>query len=179
MNHILYLTQSLLEIPKGRRKDAKEERNRKISVWYKYMKTAVIRRKEDHKIVLIDFGGVKQIQPQQQTPDNLTIGFGTSGYAPGEQLNGMPRLNSDIYALGIIAIQALTGITPKDFRRHGNTGLIVIDHTSSRDEGTLQNWQQIANINDNDKLVRILNKMVNLDFTKRYESAKEILEDIK
>jgi len=27
MNHILYLTQSLLEIPKGRRKDAKEERN--------------------------------------------------------------------------------------------------------------------------------------------------------
>jgi len=33
MNHILYLTQ--------RRKDAKEERNRKISVWYKYMKTAV------------------------------------------------------------------------------------------------------------------------------------------
>jgi serine/threonine protein kinase len=170
MNHILYLTQ--------RRKDAKEERNRKISVWYKYMKTAVIRRKEDHKIVLIDFGGVKQIQPQQQTPDNLTIGFGTSGYAPGEQLNGMPRLNSDIYALGIIAIQALTGITPKDFRRHGNTGLIVIDHTSSRDEGTLQNWQQIANINGNDELVRILNKMVNLDFTKRYESAKEILEDI-
>ncbi|MFN6224092.1 MAG: protein kinase domain-containing protein, partial [Dolichospermum sp.] len=138
----------------------------------------LIRRKEDHKIVLIDFGGVKQIQPQQQTPDNLTIGFGTSGYAPGEQLNGMPRLNSDIYALGIIAIQALTGITPKDFRRHGNTGLIVIDHTSSRDEGTLQNWQQIANINGNDELVRILNKMVNLDFTKRYESAKEILEDI-
>jgi CHASE2 domain-containing sensor protein len=138
----------------------------------------LIRRKEDHKIVLIDFGGVKQIQPQQQTPDNLTIGFGTSGYAPGEQLNGMPRLNSDIYALGIIAIQALTGITPKDFRRHGNTGLIVIDHTSSRDEGTLQNWQQIANINDNDELVRILNKMVNLDFTKRYESAKDVLKDI-
>ncbi|MDB9490778.1 CHASE2 domain-containing serine/threonine-protein kinase [Dolichospermum circinale CS-534/05] len=138
----------------------------------------LIRRKEDHKIVLIDFGGVKQIQPQQQTPDNLTIGFGTSGYAPGEQLNGMPRLNSDIYALGIIAIQALTGITPKDFRRHGNTGLIVIDHTSSRDEGTLQSWQQIANINDNDELVRILNKMVNLDFTKRYESAKDVLKDI-
>ena len=39
MNHILYLTQSLLEISKGRRKDAKEERN--SSVWYKYMKTAV------------------------------------------------------------------------------------------------------------------------------------------
>ena len=138
----------------------------------------LIRRKEDHKIVLIDFGGVKQIQPQQQTPDNLTIGFGTSGYAPGEQLNGMPRLNSDIYALGIIAIQALTGITPKDFRRHGNTGLIVIANTSSTDEVTLQSWQRIASINDNDELVRVLNKMVNLDFTKRYESVKEILEDL-
>ena len=138
----------------------------------------LIRRTEDHKIVLIDFGGVKQIQPQQQTPENLTIGFGTSGYAPGEQLNGMPRLNSDIYALGIIAIQALTGITPKDFRRHGNTGLIVIANTSSSDEGTLQNWQRIANINDNDELVKVLNKMVHLDFTQRYQSVQEVLEDI-
>jgi len=138
----------------------------------------LIRRKEDHKIVLIDFGGVKQIQPQQQTPENLTIGFGTSGYAPGEQLNGMPRLNSDIYALGIIAIQALTGITPKDFRRHGNTGLIVIANTSSSDEGTLQNWQRIANINDNDELVKVLNKMVHLDFTQRYQSVQEVLKDI-
>lgn len=138
----------------------------------------LIRRTEDHKIVLIDFGGVKQIQPQQQTPENLTIGFGTSGYAPGEQLNGMPRLNSDIYALGIIAIQALTGITPKDFRRHGNTGLIVIANTSPSDEGTLQNWQRIANINDNDELVKVLNKMVHLDFTQRYESVQEVLKDI-
>ncbi|GCL42940.1 CHASE2 domain-containing serine/threonine-protein kinase [Dolichospermum planctonicum] len=138
----------------------------------------LIRRTEDHKIVLIDFGGVKQIQPQQQTPENLTIGFGTSGYAPGEQLNGMPRLNSDIYALGIIAIQALTGITPRDFRRHGNTGLIVIANTSSSDEGILQNWQRIANINDNDELVKVLNKMVHLDFTQRYESVQEVLKDI-
>ncbi|MBE9217675.1 CHASE2 domain-containing protein [Dolichospermum flos-aquae LEGE 04289] len=138
----------------------------------------LIRRTEDHKIVLIDFGGVKQIQPQQQTPENLTIGFGTSGYAPGEQLNGMPQLNSDIYALGIIAIQALTGITPKDFRRHGNTGLIVIANTSSSDEGILQNWQRIANINDNDELVKVLNKMVHLDFTQRYESVQDVLKDI-
>jgi CHASE2 domain-containing sensor protein len=138
----------------------------------------LIRRTEDHKIVLIDFGGVKQIQPQQQTPENLTIGFGTSGYAPGEQLNGMPRFYSDIYALGIIAIQALTGITPKDFRRHGNTGLIVIANTSSSDEGTLQNWQRIANINDNDELVKVLNKMVHLDFTQRYQSVQEVLKDI-
>lgn len=137
----------------------------------------LIRRTEDHKIVLIDFGGVKQIQPQQQTPENPTIGFGTSGYSPGEQFNGRPRLNSDIYALGIIAIQALTGITPKDFRI-GNTGLIVIANTSSSDEGTLQSWQRIANINDNDKLVKVLNKMVHLDFTQRYESVQEVLKDI-
>ncbi|MFM6246447.1 MAG: CHASE2 domain-containing protein [Dolichospermum sp.] len=138
----------------------------------------LIRRTEDNKIVLIDFGGVKQIQPQQQTPENLTIGFGTSGYAPGEQLNGMPRLNSDIYALGIIAIQALTGITPKNFRRHGNTGLIVIDHNSSTGEETLQSWEQIANIKENDDMARILNKMVNIDFTQRYQSVQEILKDI-
>ncbi|MFM9161112.1 MAG: protein kinase domain-containing protein, partial [Dolichospermum sp.] len=138
----------------------------------------LIRRTEDNKIVLIDFGGVKQIQPQQQTPENLTIGFGTSGYAPGEQLNGMPKLNSDIYALGIIAIQALTGITPKNFRRHGNTGLIVIDHNSSTGEETLQSWEQIANIKENDDMARILNKMVNIDFTQRYQSVQEILKDI-
>jgi serine/threonine protein kinase len=40
---------------------------------------------------------------------NLTIAIGSSEYMPIEQLNGKPRFSSDIYAVGMLAIQAITG----------------------------------------------------------------------
>ncbi|HEY9658107.1 MAG TPA: serine/threonine-protein kinase, partial [Allocoleopsis sp.] len=79
----------------------------------------LIRRQPDQKIVLIDFGAVKQVGVQNYDVEtgltNLTISIGTQGYMPNEQLAGKPRFSSDIYAVGIIAIQALTGIHPRYF----------------------------------------------------------------
>ena len=92
----------------------------------------LIRRKQDHHLVLIDFGAVKQIQSQQQQyEENQSIAIGTAGYSPPEQLMGHPRLNSDIYALGMIAIQALTGTAAKKFQRNPNTGGLVIKTDSN------------------------------------------------
>ena len=34
---------------------------------------------------------------------------------PNEQLAGKPRFSSDIYAVGILGIQALTGVHPRHF----------------------------------------------------------------
>lgn len=138
----------------------------------------LMRRTTDAEIVLIDFGAVKQVQPQMphQDQESQTIAIGTPGYAPGEQMTGMPRLNSDIYALGIIAIQALTGGSPKNFRRDTNTGLIIIPTVCATDEQTWQDWWQLADTTE--ELTRILNKMVHLDFTQRYQSAKEVLNHI-
>ena len=126
----------------------------------------LIRRDEDNKLVLIDFGAVKQVsEPQITTEAPLTpktIAIGTQGYMPTEQARGKPRLNSDIYALGIIAIQALTGINPIDLKEDRN-GEVV--------------WRNYAKVSD--KLAAVLAKMVCYHFRDRYQSASEVLEALE
>ncbi|NJM69596.1 MAG: CHASE2 domain-containing protein [Scytonema sp. RU_4_4] len=130
----------------------------------------LIRRESDGRIILIDFGAVKQIQAHQ--PNN-TIAIGTPSYMPPEQTNGQPRLNSDIYALGILAIQALTGRHPKKFQRDSNTLRVLI----SRQDGTLQNWCNLTEISD--KFAAVLNRMVNQNCNLRYQSATEVLNSLE
>lgn len=84
-------------------------------------------RRQDEKIVLIDFGAVKQINTQLGNLPNTgfkTIMIGTLGYMPSEQSNGKPRLSSDIYAVGMIGIQALTGKHPHELSEDSQTGEI-------------------------------------------------------
>jgi eukaryotic-like serine/threonine-protein kinase len=72
----------------------------------------IIRRRSNGELVLIDFGAVKEIgqmKTQIVSSSASTIGIGTPGYMPDEQRAGHPRYSSDIYAVGVIAIQALTG----------------------------------------------------------------------
>ncbi len=121
----------------------------------------LIRRKQDQRMVLIDFGAVKQIQPQMQA-ENPTVAVGTAGYAPPEQFMGHPRLNSDIYAVGMIGIQALTGTPAKLFERESTTELA---------------WQHFAE-DTSQELAEILNKMVAFDFQKRYQSVEEVLQSL-
>ncbi|MEI6445279.1 MAG: serine/threonine protein kinase [Nostocales cyanobacterium ELA583] len=120
----------------------------------------IIRRDADHKLVLVDFGAVKQLRSPlvvaggQQT---ATVAIGTPGYMPTEQGQGKPRPNSDIYALGIIAIQALTGVPVGQLQEDPDTGEI--------------NWQHLIPINP--ELVAILTKMVRYHFKERYQTATE------
>ncbi|MDZ7960756.1 MAG: CHASE2 domain-containing serine/threonine-protein kinase [Aulosira sp. DedQUE10] len=135
----------------------------------------LIRRKADGHIVVIDFGAVKQVQPQDQ--DNQTIAIGTPGYAATEQMSGQPTLNSDIFALGMIGIQAFTGIYPKVFRRDINTGAVIIPVGSQTDDQTWQYWWEIAETTE--VFARVLDKMVHIDFTQRYQSASEVLTTLE
>jgi CHASE2 domain-containing sensor protein/serine/threonine protein kinase len=92
----------------------------------------LIRRTSDQHLVLIDFGAVKMMQTQSEA-ENQTIAIGTAGYSPPEQMMGHPQLNSDLYALGMIAIQALTGIPAKRFVRDPNTGSLMVPNVSEHD----------------------------------------------
>ena len=124
----------------------------------------IMRRHQDGKVVLIDFGAVKQIQPQQAADqENLTIAIGTRGYAPPEQYAGHPSFNSDIYALGMIGIQALTGIPTHHLPLSSETGDV--------------NWRHLANASDD--FASIVEKMVRFHFAARYQSAAEVIEDLK
>ena len=100
----------------------------------------LIRRTRDNRIVLIDFGAVKQVSAQvvhPQTGHTKTISIGTQGYTPKEQLGGNPRFSSDVYAAGIIAIQALTGLHP----RHLKTLIRVRLIGASTLQMSAQNWR--------------------------------------
>jgi len=135
----------------------------------------LMRRSTDAHIVLIDFGAVKQVQLQDQ--ENQTIAIGTVTYAPAEQMNGMPQFNSDIFALGIISIQAFTGVNPKVFRRDATTGVVIIPITAETGQQIWQYWWELGATPQ--ELVTVINKMVHLDFTQRYQSAMEVLKIIQ
>lgn len=126
----------------------------------------LIRRNQDGKIVLIDFGAVKEIavtQMNAQGQNRLTVGIGTPGYMPSEQTRGIPRLSSDVYAVGIIGIQALTGLTPDRLLEDSVTGEIAWRHHAQ-----VSNW-----------LADILDNMVRYDFRHRYQSAVDVLQALQ
>ncbi|AHJ27956.1 CHASE2 domain-containing serine/threonine-protein kinase [Nodularia spumigena CS-584] len=125
--------------------------------------TNIIRCSEDNRLVLIDFGAVKLMQPPNSEQTELaTVAIGTRGYAPPEQFAGHPRLSSDIYALGMIGIQAITGILPQELKPDLDTGNIL--------------WRETAEISD--ELAAILDKMVRYHFSDRYQNATDVMQDL-
>jgi serine/threonine protein kinase len=123
----------------------------------------LMRRRSDGEIFLIDFGAVKQVAVSKFNPLSNTVGIGTQGYMPIEQILGKPHLGgSDVYALGIVALQALTGVS---------------DATALIDEGTAQiQWRHLATVSP--EFGAILDKMVANMVVNRYQSAAEVLEAI-
>jgi serine/threonine-protein kinase len=122
----------------------------------------IIRRSADYKLVLVDFGAVKQLRSSLVTVGvhpTATVAIGTPGYMPTEQGQGKPRPNSDIYSLGIIAIQALTGVPINQLEEDADTGEIV--------------WQHLASVSPG--LAAVLSKMVRYHFKERYQNATEAL----
>lgn len=124
----------------------------------------IIRNKQDNKLVLIDFGAVKQVTNETV---QKTIAIGTPAYMPIEQFNGQPNFCSDIYAVGMLGIQAITGI---DFTPYLGGGL-------NRDSEGEIIWQPRTKASDG--LVAILTKMVRHNYRDRYQSATEVIQAIQ
>ncbi len=136
------------------------------NVIHRDLKPSNLRRARDGRIVLIDFGAVKEIKTLVMTASGQpkpSIVAGTQGYMPPEQLRGRPRPNSDVYALGLIAIQALTGRAPMQLAEDPQTGELV--------------WRDyVAEISE--PFADLLERMACPDCTQRYQSAGEVLEDL-
>ncbi|WP_138506773.1 serine/threonine-protein kinase [Nostoc sp. PA-18-2419] len=121
----------------------------------------LIRRAGDSKLVLIDFGSIQSIDfgigaelPIHRIPVT------SLGYIPPEQFIGETQPNSDIYALGMIAIQALTGLEPLQLKVAPDTNEII--------------WRS-PNTPVNDYLAAVLSQMIRYDYKNRFQSAGEVL----
>lgn len=122
----------------------------------------LIKRASDGKICLIDFGAVQpntRLKINETNQTNVKYNMPPAGYIPAEQVAYQPQPNSDIFALGMIAIQALTGIHPTELELNSNTGEIA--------------WQEQVEVSD--ELASVLNKMVRYSYEDRYQTATEAL----
>lgn len=133
----------------------------------------LIRRTTDNKIVLIDFGAVKEISTL--TADSTgriftSQAIGTSGYMSPEQSNGRTaHAGNDIYSVGMIVIQVLTGKHPTELKNYDGAGEIIW-HDSTSDRTPLP-------VSDN--LKNILDQMVRFHYRiNRYQSVTEVLRDL-
>ncbi|WP_333275466.1 MULTISPECIES: tetratricopeptide repeat protein [unclassified Microcoleus] len=130
----------------------------------------LIRRKPDGKLVLIDFGSVKEVTNQVTEYDTefpRTIATGTPAYMPIEQFQGNPQFSSDLYAVGMIAIQAITGLPGTDLPK------LQDPSPSHTGEIVWRNRVQCSPV-----LANIIDKMVCHQFAKRYQSAEEVLAEL-
>jgi len=125
----------------------------------------LIRRASDKKIVLIDFGAVKEVstQPISQLGHTSSLVIGSPGYMPNEQYSGKTMFASDIYAIGVISIQAMTGLLPNQIPEDQITSEFC--------------WRDRAKVTPT--LADVIDKMVRFDFRQRYQSANEVLEALQ
>ena len=130
----------------------------------------ILRRNPDRhtagQLVLIDFGISKQLSATSLTQTGTRAG--TEGYAPMEQIRGGRAYPaSDIYSLGVTCIELLTGATldrlfdPIECRWLWREQLT----TSGRSVGEV--------------LARVLDTMLADSLRARYQSAREVLDDLR
>ena len=120
-------------------------------------------RDRDSQVILTNFG----ILIDLKTPPNATLSDNykqeRKNYWSPEQIAGRPIVSSDLYALGMTAIEALTSTQPGTFIRNEQTGKLL--------------WAQ--NLDIDRRLIKIVDKMVELDLGQRYQSAQRVLDDLQ
>lgn len=122
----------------------------------------IIRCQDDGRLVLIDFGAVKELIAQvgDTTAKAPTTHFiGTVGFAPPEQFSLRPVFASDIFSLGVTCLYLLTGKAPLDFDSDRHTGELL--------------WQNSVQVSQ--PFGKILSKMLKISLQDRYQSATAIL----
>ncbi|MGB3512732.1 MAG: tetratricopeptide repeat protein [Microcoleaceae cyanobacterium] len=134
----------------------------------------LIKRASDEKLVLIRLGLEREIKTilelekqSSQSNNSNEKESDSSLYISLEQSQENPHPNIDIYALGMIAIRALTGLSTQDLLQQKQT------NQSSDLEMAWHNLLVCSPM-----LVDIINKMVNTEIQQGYHSASEVLAEL-
>jgi serine/threonine protein kinase len=122
----------------------------------------IIRRKQDNKLVLVDFGAAKAITPANRSVTGTVIG--SAEYVAPEQMSGKAINASDLYSLGVTCLYLLTGISPFELFDIGEHEWCWRDY--------------LVDNSVNNDLAIILDKLVIFGTKKRYQEVGEVLGDL-
>ena len=131
----------------------------------------IIRRQDNGRLVLIDFGASKQLTATVHTKIGTAIG--SHGYVAKEQMqHGKTCPASDLFSLGSTCFHLLSGIPPsKLWMEHGYAWVKI--------------WRKYLKKSDTNgvvkqvKIAKILDNLLEADVQKRYQSASEVIKDLK
>ncbi|MGQ9837355.1 MAG: protein kinase domain-containing protein [Cyanobacteriota bacterium] len=122
----------------------------------------LIRRKEDQRLVLIDFGAVKELGPAHEQGVEVTA-IRSLGFSPPEQVAGQPvGPSSDLYALAATCINLMTLESPAKFYDH-NTG----------------QWDWSGRLQLSPEFNAILTRMLQPTVSQRFATATEVLRALQ
>lgn len=128
--------------------------------------SAVIRRADNGRLCLTDFGSILQIQESLIAASGQSVPYpeaAQQGYQPLEQLQGLTCPASDLYAIGMMGIQALTGVRPAELKIDLEAKKVVWP----------KHYQAKSALEI--KLAKILNTMIQWDLSRRYKTVAEAL----
>lgn len=125
----------------------------------------LIRCRDDGRLVLIDFGAVKQIANVSDSgaKPTTTQFVGTVGFAPPEQLASRPIYSSDIYAVGVTCLYLLSGKPPLEFDYEFLTGDV--------------RWSDYVSVSEH--FGTVLSRMLKVSPQERFQSVDEVMRALE
>lgn len=130
----------------------------------------LIRQEIDGQIFLTDFGTLPKLARSVLGSDGTlssSVPVGLQPYIAPEQLQNQPQLASDLYALGLMAIEALTGKRHHHFTYDQNRGLL---------------WRSALTSTQTDislPLIEFIDRLIRHDWQDRFANAGEALSILK
>ncbi|MBR8828526.1 MAG: GUN4 domain-containing protein [Gomphosphaeria aponina SAG 52.96 = DSM 107014] len=118
----------------------------------------IIRRKEDNKLVLVDFGAAK-VAPNTRLSVTGTV-IGSAEYTAPEQAIGKAQYASDLYSLGVTCIHLLTQVSPFELYDVSESDWVWRDF--------------LLNNKVSDDLGQVLDKLIVQATKRRFQSVDEV-----
>lgn len=136
------------------------------SLYHLNLAPSNLRQRDLGGITLIDFGALREVAALSS---DKSIRVGQLGYMPPpESAQERTKVSLDIYALGMICIQALTGEEPSQLNIDRRTNEILWRFLTRDRHG-----EEVS-----EPLAKILDKMVRHSSENRYIDAAQVLDDL-
>ena len=156
-------------------------------VIHRDLKPSNILVRPDGTVALLDFGIAKQIESLERPVDHTRTGlrFMTPAYASPEQLRGdRAGVQTDVYSLGVILYELLTGRLPFDLadRTPGEAQTIILEHDAVKPSAVARRVAERSGVPATaaswaDLDVLCLTAM-HKDPARRYQSVEALIRDV-